>query len=112
MLRSIDVLHDFYVPEFRAKMDMVPGTTTFFWLTPIRTGRFDILCFELCGTGHYNMRGNVVVDSAEDYQVWLSEQITYEQYAGLDPIGAENADDRVELARDEMVADPATVVAD
>ena len=112
LLRSIDVLHDFYVPEFRAKMDMVPGTTTYFWLTPTRTGRFDILCFELCGTGHYNMRGNVVVDSAEDYQVWLSEQITYEQYAGLDPIGADNADDRVELAQDEAVAEPATVVAD
>lgn len=112
LLRSIDVLHDFYVPEFRAKMDMVPGTTTFFWLTPIRTGRFDILCFELCGTGHYNMRGNVVVDSADDYQVWLSEQITYEQYAGLEPIGAENAGDRVELAQDELVAEPATVLAD
>ena len=112
LLRSIDVLHDFYVPEFRAKMDMVPGTTTYFWLTPTRTGRFDILCFELCGTGHYNMRGNVVVDSAEDYQVWLSEQITYEQYAGLDPIGADNGDSRVELAQDEAVAEPATVVAD
>ena len=112
LLRSIDVLHDFYVPEFRAKMDMVPGTTTFFWLTPTRTGRFDVLCFELCGTGHYAMRGNVVVDSAEDYQVWLSEQITYEQYAGLEPIDAGSAGDRVELAQDEAVAEPATVVAD
>ena len=112
LLRSIDVLHNFYVPEFRAKMDMVPGTVTYYWLTPIRTGRFDILCFELCGTGHYNMRGNVVVDSQEDYQVWLSEQITYEQYAGLEPIGTEDADSRVELAQDEGVAEPATVVAD
>ena len=112
LLRSIDVLHNFYVPEFRAKMDMVPGTVTYFWLTPTRTGRFDILCFELCGTGHYTMRGNVVVDSQDDYQVWLSEQITYEQYAGLEPIGTEDADSRVELARDDSVAEPATVVAD
>ena len=112
LLRSIDVLHDFYVPEFRAKMDMVPGTVTFFWLTPTRTGRFDILCFELCGTGHYAMRGNVVVDSQDDYQAWLSEQITYEQYAGLAPIGPEDADSRVELAQDEIAAEPPTVLAD
>ena len=112
LLRSIDVLHDFYVPEFRAKMDMVPGTVTFFWLTPTRTGRFDILCFELCGTGHYAMRGNVVVDSQDDYQVWLSQQITYEQYAGLAPIGTDDADGRVELAQDEIAAEPPTVLAD
>ena len=52
LLRSVDVLHDFYVPEFRAKMDMVPGMVTYFWFTPIRTGTFDVLCFELCGIGH------------------------------------------------------------
>ncbi len=52
LLRSIDVLHDFYVPEFRAKMDMIPGTVTYFWFTPTRTGTFEVLCAELCGTGH------------------------------------------------------------
>ena len=62
LLRSIDVLHDFYVPEFRAKMDMVPGAITFFWFTPTRNGTFDILCFELCGVGHHVMRGSVVVE--------------------------------------------------
>ncbi len=62
LLRSIDVLHDFYVPEFRSKMDLVPGVVTYFWFTPIRTGTFDILCFELCGIGHYAMRGSVVVE--------------------------------------------------
>ena len=65
LLRSIDVLHDFYVPEFRAKMDMVPGMVTYFWFTPTRTGTFEILCFELCGLGHPDMRGVVVVDEAE-----------------------------------------------
>ena len=98
LLRSIDVLHDFYVPEFRAKMDMVPGTTTYFWLTPTRTGRFDILCFELCGTGHYAMRGNVVVDNPADYQAWLSEQVTFRDYAAAH---GGDAADRVELALDE-----------
>ena len=62
LLRSIDVLHNFYVPQFRAKMDMVPGAVTYYWLTPTRTGTFDILCFELCGVGHHDMRGLVVVD--------------------------------------------------
>ena len=52
LLRSIDVLHDFYVPEFRAKMDMIPGTVTYFWFTPTRTGTFEVLCAELCGMGH------------------------------------------------------------
>ncbi len=79
LLRSIDVLHDFYVPEFRAKMDMIPGMVTYFWLTPTRTGTFDILCAELCGVGHSVMRGTVVVDSEADYQTWLSEQPTFAQ---------------------------------
>ncbi|MDW9741799.1 cytochrome c oxidase subunit II [Sinorhizobium meliloti] len=79
LLRSVDVLHDFYVPEFRAKMDMVPGMITYFWLTPTRTGTFEILCAELCGVGHPQMRGTVVVDTEEDYQAWLAEQQTFSQ---------------------------------
>ncbi len=77
LLRSIDVLHDFYVPEFRAKMDMVPGTVTYFWLTPTRTGTFDVLCFELCGVGHYAMRSTVVVEEAGAHQEWLDGQPTF-----------------------------------
>jgi len=79
LLRSIDVLHDFYVPEFRAKMDMVPGTVTYYWLTPTRTGTFDVLCFELCGVGHYTMRAKVVVEEESAYQAWLKEQPTFAQ---------------------------------
>lgn len=79
LLRSIDVLHNFYVPEFRAKMDMVPGSVTYFWFTPTRTGTFEVLCAELCGTGHGFMRGIVVVDSEEDYAAWLGEQQTFAQ---------------------------------
>jgi cytochrome c oxidase subunit 2 len=77
LLRSIDVLHNFYVPEFRAKMDMVPGMVTYYWLTPTRTGTFDGLCFELCGIGHYAMRIKVVVEEDVKYQAWLSEQPTF-----------------------------------
>jgi cytochrome c oxidase subunit 2 len=83
LLRSIDVLHDFYVPEFRAKMDMVPGMVTYFWLTPTRAGTFEILCFELCGLGHPNMRGTVVVEEAGAYQAWLQGQPTFAQLAAV-----------------------------
>ena len=80
LMRSIDVLHDFYVPEFRAKMDMVPGMVTYVWFIPTRTGTFDILCFELCGVGHYVMRGNVVVEEQNDFEAWLQEQTTFAEY--------------------------------
>ena len=95
LLRSIDVLHDFYVPQFRAKMDMVPGLVTFFWLTPTRTGSFEVLCAELCGTGHYAMRGNVVVEEASDFEAWLAEQPTYAQLASEARNDAGDALDRV-----------------
>ena len=77
LLRSKDVLHDFYVPQFRAKMDLIPGQVTYFWFTPTVLGTFDILCAEYCGIGHYNMRGQVVVDNASSYQKWLSSQVTF-----------------------------------
>ena len=76
-LRSLDVLHNFYVPQFRAKMDLVPGMITFFWLEPTRTGTFDILCAELCGLGHHAMRGTVVVDDKTAFNKWLQDQETF-----------------------------------
>jgi cytochrome c oxidase subunit II len=79
LFRSIDVIHNFYVPEFRAKMDFMPGLVTYVWLTPTRTGTFDALCAELCGTGHYAMRSKVVVDTADDYEKWLAAQSTFAQ---------------------------------
>lgn len=79
LLRSIDVLHDFYVPEFRAKMDMIPGMVTYFWFTPTRVGTFDVLCAELCGGGHAYMRSRVVVESDADYQAWLGQHQTFAQ---------------------------------
>lgn len=88
LLRSIDVLHDFYVPEFRAKMDLVPGAVTYFWFTPIRTGTFDILCFELCGVGHHAMRGQVVVESESAFNKWLGEQETFAQTMAKSSSGA------------------------
>jgi cytochrome c oxidase subunit 2 len=79
LLRSIDVLHDFYVPEFRAKMDLVPGIVTYFWFTPTKTGEFEILCAAFCGTGHPQMRAKVVIESEDDFKTWLATQQTFAQ---------------------------------
>jgi len=77
-LRSLDVLHNFYVPQFRAKMDMLPGIITYYWFTPEKKGDYEVLCAEYCGTGHYAMRGRVLVDEEKDYSNWLAKQISFE----------------------------------
>ena len=78
-LRSIDVLHDFTVPQFRAKMNMVPGLVTYVWFTPTRTGNFDAFCEQLCGISHFAMRGKVVVEDEPAFQTWLGSYPTYAQ---------------------------------
>lgn len=79
LTRSRDVLHDFYVPPFRARMNMVPGMVTTFWFTPTRAGRYDILCAQLCGIGHSSMRGVVVVEDEASFARWLAQQTTFAQ---------------------------------
>ena len=79
LLRSTDVLHNFTVPQFRVKMDLVPGLVTYQWFTPTLPGNYEILCEELCGTGHFAMRGKVVVDEPAAYQAWLANQPTFAQ---------------------------------
>jgi cytochrome c oxidase subunit 2 len=81
LLRAKDVNHQFAVPQFRVKLDMVPGMVTHFWLTPTRTGRFDALCEQLCGVAHFAMRGRVVVDEEPQFQEWLAQQPTFSQTA-------------------------------
>jgi cytochrome c oxidase subunit 2 len=90
LLRAVDTLHDFYVPQFRAKMDMIPGSVTYYWFTPTRTGTFEALCAELCGTGHPYMRGIVMVDTQADYDAWLAQQATFTQVSAL-PAPADRA---------------------
>jgi cytochrome c oxidase subunit 2 len=79
LLRAKDVNHQFAVPQFRVKMDMVPGMVTHFWFTPTRTGEFDVLCEQLCGVAHFAMRGRVVVNTQDDFDKWLGGQQTYGQ---------------------------------
>ena len=93
-LRSLDVIHNFYVPQFRAKMDTLPGIVSYYWFTPTKTGKYEILCAEFCGTGHYAMRGTVLVDEKKDYNNWLAQQITFEQI----------------LAQENMIKEPKKLV--
>ncbi|WNC70500.1 c-type cytochrome [Thalassotalea psychrophila] len=75
--RSKDVLHNFAIPQFRVKMDLVPGLTSYFWFTPTKIGTFDVLCQELCGIAHYLMRGKVVVQTEDDFKEWLKNYPTF-----------------------------------
>ena len=73
-LRSTDVIHSFWVPEFRPKQDLVPGRVTELRVTPTRLGEYEVSCAELCGTSHYAMRQPVLVVSDEDFSTWVAEQ--------------------------------------
>ena len=84
-LRSLDVLHDFTVPQFRAKMNMVPGLVTYVWYTPTRTGTYDAFCEQLCGIAHFAMRGKVVVEEDPAYRAWLASYPTYAQVKAAVP---------------------------
>ena len=79
LLRSVDVLHNWYVPQFRAKMDAVPGVVTYYWFEPNKVGEYEVLCAEYCGIGHYAMRGSVLVKDEQDYKNWIQEQETFSE---------------------------------
>jgi cytochrome c oxidase subunit 2 len=69
-VRSKDVIHDFWVPEFRLKIDAVPGITTHYRVTPIRLGRYPVVCAELCGLGHSTMRQTAHVLAPAKFETW------------------------------------------
>jgi len=73
-LRSLDVVHSFFVPEFSQKLDAVPGITTTLRVTPTRIGTYPVECTELCGPGHGFMRSTVHVVSPARFQAWLASQ--------------------------------------
>lgn len=73
-MQSLDVIHSFWVPEFRIKQDIVPGRVTDYRITPIRLGSYTVRCAELCGTRHAYMERPVIVTSQADYDAWVKEQ--------------------------------------
>jgi cytochrome c oxidase subunit II len=83
-LKSADVLHSFFLPNVRVKQDAVPGMKIPIWFRATELGRYDLVCAELCGWGHYKMKGRLTVESREDFNQWL-EQKYREQEANEDP---------------------------
>ena len=73
-MQSEDVIHSFFVPNFRIKQDAVPGMHIRVWFKPTEVGTYELGCAELCGLGHYRMRAQVTVHSREDYDRWLAER--------------------------------------
>ncbi|MDB5263312.1 MAG: hypothetical protein JWQ14_2595, partial [Adhaeribacter sp.] len=88
-IRSRDVTHDVYQPNFRIQMHAVPGMPTKFWFVPTKTTaemaaetgkpdfKYEIVCNQICGRGHFAMRATLVVDEPEDYEKWLAEQKSF-----------------------------------
>jgi len=73
-LTSEDVIHSFFVPEFRLKQDAVPGMHIMAWFQATKTGEFELGCAELCGMGHYKMRARVFVHTPDEYKAWVAQQ--------------------------------------
>jgi cytochrome c oxidase subunit 2 len=73
-MESADVIHSFWVPEFRVKQDVVPGRVTEYRITPILVGNYKVRCAELCGASHAYMENGVIVDTKADYDVWITKQ--------------------------------------
>jgi len=90
-MQSLDVLHSFWVPEFRLKQDVVPGRTTDYRVTPNRIGEYKVRCAELCGTSHSYMESVVAVVSQPDYDKWVSDQAAAAQAEALASAGKPDA---------------------
>jgi cytochrome c oxidase subunit 2 len=73
-LRALDVIHSFTVPQFRVKQDVIPGFLGRTQFEPTKSGEFELACAELCGLGHYRMRGFITVQPQTEVDKWLSEQ--------------------------------------
>jgi len=101
VIRSRDVIHDVGLPHFRLKMDAVPGIVTTMWFRPLYTTKemqnmthdpefvYEISCDQMCGKGHYSMRGTVIVETPEEHAEWLAKQQPYYASAQAPAAGSE-----------------------
>ncbi len=71
-MASTDVIHSFYLPHFRTKRDVVPGSVTQLWFHPVETGEFEIGCAQHCGVHHYKMRGLLTVMPKDEFEAWAA----------------------------------------
>jgi cytochrome c oxidase subunit II len=86
-MKSVDVIHDFYVPQFRVKQDVLPGETTTYRITPDLIGNYTVECAQLCGAGHTYMTAPVIVESQADYDAWVKTQEAAAAAAAQTPVG-------------------------
>ncbi len=92
-IESQDVLHSFFLPNLRVKQDVVPGMTQFVWFRTNQTGVYDIVCAELCGWGHYKMRGQITVDKNQsEFDQWLNETYHAQEQDSYSPPSTEEED--------------------
>jgi cytochrome c oxidase subunit 2 len=73
-MKALDVIHAFWVPQFRLKQDVIPGQPTLLSFTPTRAGQYPIVCAELCGWGHYKMKGRVTFEPRAAFDAWLERK--------------------------------------
>jgi cytochrome c oxidase subunit 2 len=119
VIGSRDVIHDVGLPHFRMKMDAVPGITTTLWFTPTITSDsmklitknpnfvYEIACDQLCGKGHYAMRGTIIVETQAQYDKWMASQSSY--YATANPAAAPAVP--AAEAKDSPAADSTKVIS-
>jgi cytochrome c oxidase subunit 2 len=88
-IKSEDVLHSFFLPNLRVKQDVVPGMQQWVWFKATKSGVFDIVCAELCGWGHYKMRGRLTLESREDFDRWLAKMEEEQNRASFTPATGE-----------------------
>ncbi|HEX2992935.1 MAG TPA: cytochrome c oxidase subunit II, partial [Anaerolineales bacterium] len=86
-MTSNDVLHSFWVPEFRVKQDLVPGRITELRFTPTVIGNYAVRCAEICGTAHAYMESPVIVSSQADFDAWMVEQVELAEQQAATPEG-------------------------
>jgi cytochrome c oxidase subunit 2 len=123
IINSRDVIHDVGLAEFRMKMDAVPGTPTTMWFTPLytteemkkRTGRpdfeYELSCDQMCGRGHYTMKGIIKVVTAEEFILWKAKQVSNYAQVMKDKLPASAPADSVKTAAVKMETPPPRLVA-
>lgn len=104
ILTSQDVIHSFFVPQFRFKQDAVPGREILAWFEVTKPGKYETPCAELCGFGHSGMRGWVYAHSAEDYAKWAAENLRLEAFLDAAVVAAWGGADVPARAIDEVHA--------
>src|SRR5947207_9381953 len=82
------MIHDVCLPKIRITQDANPGSIIPMWFKPIKTGTYEVICGQLCGLGHYSMKGSVVVDTPQDYEAWLKERTEMAAQSAAAPPGA------------------------